>query len=191
MSAKSTANMAATAKRSATSIRHLVRCLDGLSQAEKNTLIDAGRILEKHGNKAKSKAASEKRAEQLREKAQAKARAEALAIIRAWPQADTLDRIAIIHATRAEAGRLVRGEDRNNPSWELDYATREAVEDIVSDAVMYAVPYSSTAAVPVASHMAQRRALVDQIRVRPGIVALAAEWDGRLARAADLQPRAN
>lgn len=182
MSAKDTSNMAATAKRSATSIQHLARCLDGLSIKDKATLEAAATILQLHGNRAKNKAAGEKRVEQAREKAQAKARAETRQIIATWPQTSTLDRLALIHATRDGWRRLEGGLDRRDPRWELQYAHREAIDDIVSDAVMYAVPYStSTAAVPVTEHIAQRRALVDQISARPGVVALAEQWEERMS----------
>lgn len=174
--------MAATAKRSATAIHRLARCLDDLSVEEKNTLMEAEEILMKHGNRAKNKATGEKRAEQIRERAQAKARAEAQQIIKTWPQTATLDRIALIHATRDGAERLSRRADERDPRWELNYATGEAINDIVSDAVMYAVPYSaSTAAVPVSDQMARVRDMADKILVRPSMVALADKWDGRIA----------
>lgn len=181
MSAKETGNMAATAKRSATVIHRLARCLDDLTAKEKSQLAEAAEILLKHGNRAKNKAAGKKRAEQTRERAQAKARAEARQIIATWPQATMIDRLAIIYATRDGARRIEGRADQRDPAWEISYATREAVEDIVSDAVMHAVPYSaSTVAVPVADHLAQRRALLNQIRVRPGITVLATKWDERL-----------
>lgn len=182
MSSKETGNMAATAKRSATAIQRLAKQFDGLDLAERNAIYAAAEILLKHGGQAKNKALGEKRVEQARERAQAKARASARQIIATWPQTATIDRLALIHATRDGARRLEEGETRSGPEWELGYATREAVEDIVGDAVMHAVPWlSSTAAVPVADHLAQRRALFDQIRVRPGIVALAEKWDERIA----------
>lgn len=181
MSAKETSTMAATAKRSATVIQRLARCLDDLSIADKKTLVGAAEILLKHGSRAKNKAMGEKRIEQVRERAQAKARAEARQIIATWPQVTTLDRLSIIFATRDGVRRIEGGENRRDPAWELQYATREAIEDIVSDAVMHAVPYSAgTAAVPVADHMAQRRALFEQIRARTGIAGLAERWDGRI-----------
>lgn len=178
MSAKDTANMAAAAKRSATAIQRLAQCLDDLSVKEKNALAEAAQILMKHGKRTKNKALSEKRDELIRERAQAKARAEARQIIAAWPQTAALDRIAIIYSTQYGADRLRSSENGRDPRWELDYATREAIEEIVADAVYRAVPYSvSTAAVPVAGYMAQRRDLVDQMRGRAGVVALAAKWD--------------
>lgn len=181
MRSKEISNMAATAKRSATSIRHLARCLEGLSLTEKNTLVDAAALLLKHGDRTKNKALGEKRVEQARERAQAKARIEARQIIVGWPKSSTLDRVALIHSTQWGAERLARRADENNPRWELDYAAGDAAEDIVSDAVTHAVPYlASTAAVPVADHMARVRALVETIRGRPGIVALAAQWDARI-----------
>lgn len=182
MSSKETSNMAATAKRSAAIIQRLIRGLDNLSIEEKTALNAATDILVKHGNRAKNKAMGEKRVEQARERAQEKARASARQIIATWPQTATIDCLSIIYATRDGARRLEGWEDRRDPAWELQYATREAVEDIVSDAVMYAMPYSnSTPVVPVADHLAQRRALVDQIRVRPDIVQLAGRWDERIA----------
>jgi len=180
MSAKDTSNMAATAKRSATAIQHLAKVL-GLDLAERNTIYAAAEILLKHGNCAKNKALGEKRVEQARERAQAKARAEATAIIATWPQTTTLDRVALIHATSFGAERLARGEDRDDPEWEMQYSTREAIEDVVRDAVMHAVPYStSTVAVPVKDTMARVRALMEQIRMRPGIVTLAERWGARM-----------
>lgn len=182
MSSKETCNLAATAKRSATAIQRLAKQLDGLDLAERNAIYAAAEILLKHGDRAKNKALGEKRAEQARERAQTKARAEARQIIATWPQTTTLDRLALIHTTRDGARRLEGGETRSGPEWELGYATREAVEDIIGDAVMHAVPWSSsTAAVPVADHMARVRTLVDQIRVRPGIAVLAGKWDERIA----------
>lgn len=180
-SSTNTANMASTAKRSATAIQRLAKQLDGLDLAERNAIYAAAEILLKHGNRAKNKAMGEKRVEQIRERAQAKARAEARQIIATWPQATTIDRLSIIYATRDGVRRIEGRADQRDPAWELQYATREAIEDIVSDAVMHAVPYSSgTAAVPVADHLAQRRAFADQVRARPGIVALAAKWDERI-----------
>jgi len=182
MSAKETGNMSATAKRSATSIRHLIKCLDDLAEQDKTTLAKAATILLKHGNRAKDKAAAEKRSELARERAQAKARGEAQRIIAAWPQTATLDRVALIHATRAGADRLARREDEDDPRWEINYATQEAIADLVSDAVMHAVPWSDSTrgAVPVDDTMSRVRVTVDQTRMRPGIVALAAKWDARL-----------
>jgi len=172
MTAKELKNLAAQVRRTDTALRQLAGRLD-LSDTDKKALVKAAMVLSNSGRKLGAQATRAKREEQARDTAIAKATLEAKASMAGWPVETTLDKVALCIGGQLESNlRHDLQNGQTDLAWSLDYWAKQARQDIPAEAAWLSVRDGK----PVNELMALAREQLEQIRTRPGTIALAERW---------------
>jgi len=172
MTSKELKNLAAQVRRTDTALRQLAGRLD-LSEADKKALLKAATVLSGSGRKLGTQATRTKRDEDARDKAIAKATQEAKALMADWTVETTLDKVALCVGGQLESNlRLDLQRGQTDLAWSIDYWVKQARQDIPTEAAWRSVRDGK----PVRDLMTLAREKLEQIRTRPGTVALAERW---------------
>jgi hypothetical protein len=172
MTAKELKNLAAQVRRTDTALRQLAGRLD-LSDGDKKALLKAAMLLSNSGRKVGAQATRTKREEQARDVAIAKATQEAIALMADWPVETTLDKVALCIGDQLESNlRHDLQSKQTDLAWSLDYWVKQARQDIPAEAAWRSVRDSK----PVRELMTLAREKFEQIRTRPGTIALTKRW---------------
>ena len=172
MTAKELKNLATQVRRTDTALRQLAGRLN-LSDTDKKALLKAAMVLSDSGRKLGAQAIRTKREEQTRDAVIAKATQEAKASMSDWPVETTLDKVALCIGGQLESNLrhdLQRGQ--TDLAWSLDYWVKQARQDIPAEAAWRSVRDGK----PVRELMTLAREKLEQIRTRPGTIALAERW---------------
>jgi hypothetical protein len=161
-----------------------------LSDGDKKALLKAATVLSDSGRKLGTQATRAKREEQARDAAIAKATQEAKASMYDWPLETTLDKVALCIGDQLESNlRHDLQSGQTDLAWSLDYWVKQARQDIPTEAAWLSVRDGK----PVNELMTLAREKLEQIRTRPGTIALAERWqagmDAQVAGAGEARSR--
>lgn len=129
---KRIANRAASAKRTASSLRSLAEATD-LDAADRGLLLTAARVVDKIAGEKSKEAKAKKAAEEKFERARKAAMPEATKLVAALPQTTTIDRIALVYMNSYRCTYLEQCLNAKDSPEHLQRILKMDVEDAIRE----------------------------------------------------------